>query len=57
MAKNNPVGDNSRKGQVTNRSQVYNPKTETWIKRDSTTGRFMDQKKDGSPHKGVRKEK
>ena len=39
------------------RSQTYNPKTETWVKRDSDNGRFIDVKKDGTPFKGVRKEK
>lgn len=57
MAKNNPVGDNARVGPVRDRSQTFNPKTETWTKRDTDTGRFMDQKADGEPFKGVRKEK
>ncbi|GLI56402.1 hypothetical protein PM10SUCC1_19160 [Propionigenium maris DSM 9537] len=57
MAKNAPVGDNARKGAVKKRSQVYNPKTDKWIKRDSETGKFMDSKSDGTPFKGVRKEK
>lgn len=56
MAKNNPVGDNARRGAVRDRSQVYNPVTDVWTKRDTETGRFMDQKKDGEPFKGVRKE-
>lgn len=57
MAKNPPRGDNQRKGAVTNRSQVHNPKTDRYVKRDSTTGRFIDQKSDRKPFKGVRKEK
>jgi len=57
MAKNNPVGDNARVGAVRDRSQTFNPKTETWTKRDTETGRFMDQKANGEPFKGVRKEK
>ena len=56
MAKNAPVGDNARRGAVRERSQTYNPVTETWTKRDTDSGRFMDQKKDGAPFKGVRKE-
>lgn len=56
MAKNNPVGDNARRGAVRDRSQVYNPVNQNWTKRDAETGRFMDQKKDGEPFKGVRKE-
>lgn len=56
MAKNAPVGDNARRGAVRDRSQTYNPVTETWTKRDTGNGRFMDQKQDGTPFKGVRKE-
>ena len=57
MATNPPTGDGHRNGMVRDRSQVYNPKTETWTKRDTETGRFMDQKANGTPFKGVRKEK
>ncbi len=57
MATNNPSGDGHRNGAVKNRSQVYNPKTEQWVKRDSETGRFLDVNQNGKPHKGVRKEK
>lgn len=53
MATNGKVGV----GQVKERSQVLNPKTETWVKRDSNTGRFMDGKADGKPFKGIRKER
>ncbi|MFS4493903.1 hypothetical protein [Kriegella sp. EG-1] len=57
MAKNKPTGDNARKGAVKNRSQVLNPKTNLFVKRDSDTGRFMDVKTSGGKFKGVRKEK
>lgn len=57
MAKNGKTGDGHRNGAVRDRSQVYNPKTEQWVKRDTETGRFMDGKKDGQPFKGVRKER
>lgn len=57
MATNPPKGDNRRIGAVKERSQVFNPKTEVWTKRDANTGRFMDGKKDGTPFKGVRREK
>jgi len=57
MATNPPSGDGHRNGAVRNRSQAYNPKTERWVKRDADTGRFMDQKADDRPFKGVRKEK
>jgi len=55
MAKN--TGQNHRHGAVMQRSQVENPKTGQWVKRDTETGRFMNVKQDGEPHKGVRKEK
>lgn len=57
MAKNGKTGDGHRNGAITERSQTFNPKTETWIKRDTVTGKFMDGKQDGTPFKGVRKEK
>jgi hypothetical protein len=57
MAKNGKVGDGHRNGQVSNRSQTYNSKTDSWVKRDTGTGRFMDVKQDNSPFKGVRKER
>ncbi|WP_445737630.1 hypothetical protein [Mariniflexile sp.] len=57
MAKNGTPGDGHRYGAVKGRSQTYNPKTEQYVKRDAGTGRFMDVKQDGTPFKGVRKEK
>ena len=57
MATNPPTSDGHRNGAVRDRSQVFNPVTEQWVKRDGETGRFMDVKKDGEPFKGVRKEK
>jgi hypothetical protein len=57
MAKNGKVGDGHRDGQVTDRSQTHNPKNDKWVKRDTETGRFIDQKADDKPFKGVRKEK
>ena len=50
------TGDGFRRGAVRNRSQVHNPKTGTYVKRDTETGRFIDGKSDGRPFKGVRKE-
>jgi hypothetical protein len=55
MAINPPKG-HSRKGAVRDRSQIQNPKSGHWTKRDAETGRFIDQKADGAPFKGVRKE-
>lgn len=57
MATNPPKGDGHRNGMVRDRSQVHNPQNDRWTKRDTDTGRFMDQKSDGTPFKGVRKEK
>jgi len=57
MATNPPSGDGRRIGAVRQRSQVQNPQNGNWTKRDTSTGRFMDQKQDGKPFKGVRKEK
>lgn len=57
MAKNLPYGDGHRQGQVTDRSQTHNPHNDRWVKRDTDTGRFIDQKADNDPFKGVRKGK
>ena len=57
MATNPPKGDGHRNGAVRDRSQVHNPQNDHWTKRDTDTGRFMDQKVDGKPFKGVTKEK
>jgi hypothetical protein len=57
MATNPPTGDNARQGAVRDRSQTHNPKNDRWVKRDGDTGRFMDQKADKKPFKGVRKER
>lgn len=57
MAKNAPYGDNKRIGAVKERSQVLNPKTGKWVKRDKETGRFMDVKSTGGRFKGVTAEK
>ena len=57
MATNPPPGDGHRKGAVRKRSQVETPLTDRFTKRDTQTGRFIDQKADEKPFKGVRKEK
>ncbi len=57
MAKNAPIGDGRRIGAVTKRSQVFNPVTKQWVKRNAETGQFMDVKQNGTPFKGVRKER
>lgn len=57
MAKNPPVGDGHRQGAVRDRSQSHNPHNDRWVKRDTETGRFVDQKSDPEPFNGVRREK
>ena len=54
MAKN--TGEGYRRGEVRDRSQFQAPNG-NWVKRDDATGRFLDQKQDGEPFKGVRREK
>jgi hypothetical protein len=56
MATNPPSDDGHRNGAVRGRSQVLNPNNH-WTKRDANTGEFIDQKTDGEPFKGVRKER
>lgn len=57
MAKNNPPGDGHRIGAVKGRSQTQTPSGD-WVKRDTSTGRFMDVKTSSPvPFKGVRREK
>lgn len=55
MAKNGTKGG-GRVGAVRGRSQVHNPRTDAWTKRNAATGRFMDKKAAPKPFKGVRKE-
>lgn len=57
MAVNKPYGDSARKGAVRERSQVLNPKTGLYTKRNANTGEFMDVKTTGGKFKGVRNEK
>lgn len=57
MATNGKSGDNRRHGAVKNRSQTQTSSGH-WVKRDSTTGKFMDVKtSDKTPFRGVTKEK
>jgi hypothetical protein len=57
MAKNKARGDERRVGAVKERSQIRNPVTGTWTKRDDRSGKFMDVKADPTPFKGVRKQR
>lgn len=55
MAKN--TGEGYRKGSVNDRTQLQNPRTGHWTKRDTETGKFIDVKQDSEPFKGIAKEK
>lgn len=57
MTTNPPSGDGHRNGAVRKRSQVFNLKTEQWAKWNKDTGRFINVKQDGTPFKGIIKEK
>lgn len=54
MTKN--TGEGYRKGSVDDRTQVKTPGGD-FVKRNTDTGRFMDQKQGGKSFKGVAKEK
>ena len=56
MATNPPTGDGHRNGAVRSRSQVKTPLSGKESKRDTTSGEFIAQKKEGK-FKGVRQEK
>ena len=57
MAPNPPSGDGHRNGAVKGHSQILNPKTGLYTKRNTENGQFMDVKTTGGKFKGVRKEK
>lgn len=48
------TGKSHRKGAMKDRSQTFNQKTGCYIKRDTTTGKFISTKK--TPFKGVSKD-
>jgi hypothetical protein len=58
MSTNKPPPDGHRVGAVKDRSQTKTEidDVERYTKRDTTTGQFMDQKKDDEKFKGARKE-
>lgn len=57
MAKNPPSGDHHRKRAVRECLQTYNLKNQHWVKCDTKSGQFIDQKANEKPFKGVRIEK
>ena len=48
------TGKGHRVGITAGRTQTYNPKTEKFVKRDTTTGRFISCK--DTPYKNIRKD-
>ena len=44
-------------GAIRRRSQVFNNHNQRWTKRNTDTGRFMNQKSDSEPFKRVRRER
>lgn len=52
MGKN--TGNGHRNGAVKNRTQVYNPSNNLFIKRNTTTGQFISAK--STPYKGIKQE-
>ena len=54
MATNPPPGK-GRVGAVKKRDQVHSPQNKRWTKRNLRDGRFIDQKFNKTPFKGVRK--
>ncbi len=56
MAKNEKAGVGHRNGAVKGRTQVYNPVTGNYVKRDSSSGKFIDVKSDGKAFKGITRE-
>jgi hypothetical protein len=56
MAKNSSPADGHRNGAVRDRSQLQNTLNGKWTKRDTDSGRFVDQKDASTPFKGVRRE-
>lgn len=53
MATNAPNGDGHRKGAVRQRSQTQVPNG-NWVKRETTTGRFMQSRALTQPHAEAR---
>lgn len=49
------TGKGFRRGAVRGRTQVFNPRTDLWVKR-GPDGRFLDVKADGKRFKGVKGE-
>lgn len=56
MAKNEKAYNGHIGEAIRGKTQVYNPATGHYIKRDSSTGKFIDVKSDGTAFKGVTKE-
>ncbi len=46
------TGKGYRQGSVNDRTQVQNPVNGNWTKRDTDSGKFIEQKQGGEPFKG-----
>jgi hypothetical protein len=57
MAKPKKPGDKTRVGFIERRSQINNPITGTWTKRENRGAKFMDVKAVARPFSGIRKGK
>lgn len=53
MATNGKPGDNRRHGAIKERVQVLNPKTQLYVKINTETHKFIDNKTTGGKFKGV----
>jgi hypothetical protein len=47
--------ENMAKKTIKNRAQVYNPRTDRWVKIDTKKGGIVNQKKSPGPYKNVKK--
>lgn len=56
MAKSAKVNNGRRSGKIGAATQIYNPATGNYIKRDSKSGKLTEVKSDGTAFKGLTKE-
>ena len=55
MVRKVPIGFGYRKGAVGDRSQIFDPKTNRWVKWSNRSDQFIEVVQDYNPFKGVRK--
>lgn len=56
MPKSAKVNNGRRSGKIEAATQIYNPATGNYIKRDSKSGKLTEVKSDGTAFKGLTKE-